>query len=591
MKTSSIRLVTTTILLFLLSTAASAQEWTWIMGKVDSLTEQTAYEAGCKRIFDYYQTRGLMSGALVKESALSHRPAEDVVYLGPLHAFSNRDWLAPHFPDSEDLPLRFHGKELSSSNTGIYLRSGDGRTVYYTGLSMTGFEFIFTKPTGSHDCTILVDGEVRFEGDYRGDDLILKSLPFMPTYPRVEDLSSLVQLDGAIETSPFYEEATSGELSQRSIDSIAELVRDQRVLFVGESHWNVGVNQVFHDVLENLLKGKRVRAVFFEFNYSFSGHWNHYVHLSDDAEALAFREGPLHNLVNTESQLACLELIRQWNLANSESQVDVGCIDMEWSHDAVVQNIIRPYMRHFDPEWEPGSMSRRPLMRTIEEIGKVLSILEEEEADGPYAFQTPGYMQSVLTNLKDTLAIEERPVDRQRGILRNLTEFHADLLTDGLIVFKGGGWHAVKHPQGDEGFWREAAFLHQEFEETRGKVKTLHIQGLGIGFDEVENLDLGRLLPHATNYRNFVQGFQRAVLTGRAERGEHYVIDASSLTTVDRLVMRSAYVKDRDALWLQRVDDEELAKSGARSDMHPLTRYDAVVYVLRSQLEPTRERR
>lgn len=267
---------------------------------------------------------------------------------------------------------------------------------------------------------------------------------------------------------------------------------------------------------------------------------------------------------------------------------------MEWNTSNVIQYIIKPYFKRvdrrfnmLDPFQVKGALGKQPRDR----LQKLLAQAREKGIKGEYPFLTLAYMETVVTNFWDTVDIEEFSVDRQEGINRNVTEFSKDLLGNGLAVFKGGGWHAVKHRLEGETFYRDAAYLNEVFAPTKGKVATIQINALGFSFAEIAGLDLPKRMSSATNYNDFVRDFQEALAGGRAVKDAHYLLERGGLNIFDRLVAKTGYRMGRDILRIESVDWDRLSAIHGKTVLENRARdYDAIVYVLRSGLEVMRPR-
>ena len=594
------KLLIATVCLVLLGTALPAREtdpaeWTWVLGRLDDEREDKKYQAFARRMHRGYQKREQLVGELVHEADLETLPASQVVFLGPLEAFEHREWMAPLLDDAQEHSFRVGEQTFGDERVGLFLRNVGQTRFIYTGTSLQGFKDIFATFTGRHACTITIDGRDRWEGEWRGETLELSTTPFLPLYPSAEEVAGLEDVPGSVESLAVYEtpnhEAFTADFGER----IERLIQGRDVLFVGESHWNVGVNGLFNGLLEFLLEERGVRAVFQEANYSYGAWYDHYVSLADDAEAEVFLREELHTLISNESQLVRLEILRAWNRENPDSRVRVASLDMEWGLDNVVRKVLAPYFKRLDPEFHvpnPHEVSDEVWNESVAQMERLLEEAEEAGTQGKYPFQTPDYYHSVLTNLADTLGINNFNVDRQRGILRNISEFNGELFDksagrDGLVMFKGGGFHAVKTKGLDPGFQREAAFLEHEFAPTKGKVATLMLQGLGVGFADIAPLDLNTRLGSATNYNNFVRDFQTELAAGFASEGDFYLLERGELSLADRVAVHAGYVSGRDILWIDSFDLETGVGGGGS---HRLDEYDGLVYVLRSQLERTRAR-
>ncbi len=568
--------------------------WTWVQGQLEDDAQQEEYTALANRIFSSYQSRNKMQGRLVLESELQDEPTDHVVYIGPLEAFQNTEWLSPPFESVEPGAVSLAGVEFKDPHTGIYYNDADGSRRLYTGLSFAGFKEIFTVPTGMYACTVTVRGQVAHEGDLEAGRLRLQTLDFLPPYPDLADVSELGSSAGAVTCSSVYADDAAGALSPDFAQRLDDLVENRSALFVGESHWNLGVDTLFREILEHLLSTQDVRSVFLEINFSFTGHYNHYVHIADDAEAQRFLEEELHPLVSARNVIELLELLRVWNQNHPAQQVSIATLDMEWGADLVIQRILEPYFRALDPDFKIADPYRSQPADWETNVARMRTLLAQAANDDmkrAYSFLTPQYLGEVLTSLVDTIALENFDVDRQRAIARNITVFNGDLFDEGLAVFKGGGYHAVKAQPSAGEVYRDAAFLQHVFEPTKGRVATIMLLGLRYGFANIADTDLSKMKHSATSYNRMVYGFQHALGAGGAHSDAIYLIAGAWLSAYDRLVVRAGYLLKQSALWIRAADPTELdATIPDEERVNRFADYDAFVYVLRSQLTRTRPR-
>lgn len=566
-------------------------EWTWVIGHYEDAEQQAAYEAEVADTFRYYQDAGEMLGRVVRESVLEAPPTEPVVFCGSIDAFENADWLAPLPLLNDGGALVIGGIELDDPQTGIFLRSFDKRRVLFSGLSFGGFKSIFTEPTAGTDgtgcdCTIVLGGSVLFEGNFGESGLELQHVPFLPRFPTIEELELALPSDSTIDAVGIYVDDLSSasqsvEFTSEFRAMISELIEDQSVLFVGESHWNRGVDRVFGGLLEELIQTTRVRVVFFEDSFSLSAHFDHYVHLTEETAARRFRTTELRGLIPSGDFQASLELLRRWNAQHPDVGVSLACVDLEFRPEVTVGRILEPYLRWYDSDFVIQSAYSPDYAR----IRALLDRIELGEFEREHPFLEVGFIRNALQNLEDTRTRESDPRGRARLNVRNITRFHAAMFDEGLAVFRMGAWHAERHTPEVDGYYREAAYLDQVFTPTQGRVKSLLLDGLGIRFDEVGDLDVsvnpGRIDPHG-----FVQGFQRDLRWGRASPQDAFMF-SPELSIYERLVARHCFLTGEQVLWVKSMEIGASKEDHSASDEpDPRTTFDSLVYVFRSQYVP-----
>ncbi len=586
------------LLLLCSSSAATAAEepgWTWIHGTLADETEQAEYMAFARKIFDFYQKQSAMKGRLVGESGLKALPKGRIIFLGPLSAFSHHDWFGLPMKIESDGKVVISGKAFADRRTGIFLRNRENTRIAFTGLSLAGFCDLFTVRTGTRACTVTSGRrEILIEGDFRTRGLQLDGEPLLDRYPSARDLEDLALPDGAITVKSVAAGSAPDGLAPEFRSWLSGFVKGQEVLFIGESHWNAGINSLFNRIVRELLAGGRLRAVFLEINYSFSGYYNHYISEASDEKAHLFLKSTLHPMVAWESVVDLLEVLRTWNRDHPGRQVRIACLDMEWYPEIVLDKIIVPYFRRVDSGFSLpafNTLRSKGWKEERDRIDSLLAAAREKGIKGGHPFLTPAYMERVMTSFWDMAAHDNSMGNRQRTIIRNVAEFSGDLLGDGLVLFKGGGYHAVKRRIDGEDFYREAAYLDQVHRSTRGKVKTLMLNGLAFSLEETVGVDLKERRPSATNYNHFVMDFQKELAAGSASADGYYLFDKGGLTLFESLAAKIGYQSNLDVYRIQSVDWPRLmALHGEDVRQSRVHDYDAFIYVLRSELEVPRPR-
>ncbi len=577
---------------FALASQEEDNAWVWALGELPNAGEQAEYVAFSKRIYDYYQNNGMLIGGCVGQAELKPFPSSRTVLIGPLPAFENKDWFGPDLEVTEKGGIRLAGMDFDSPNTGIFLRSEDELRVIYTGLSRPGWESIFKTPTGQKDCTITVGGLPRYEGDWVDGVLKLQTLEFKTRYPSEKELQELDGVEDVLKVSNVYEKPGGEVLSATFKKGLDDLVRDKRLLFVGENHWNIGVNQLFNRIAQHLLVHKTPSMVFLEFNFSFSAHCNHYVTLEDDGEAAIFLKERLHPLISAGTEIELLDILRRWNCEHPKKKVEVGSLDMEWGTGKTLEHVVAPFFAALEPSCSVAGIEQLGKERWCkEELVRLRARLAQASgAPATLPFLTPEFIGKVLTNLENTLNLGPNPmVARQEHIVRNIIDFHGERLEAGFTLFKGGGYHAQKNAPMENGVYRDAAYLHQIHASTKGRVASIYLHGMGYRFNKLIGIDIQTRISGATNYRNLVRGFQRGLFNGTAAMDGVYLLNSGTLLPLERLMARAGYDRKRDVLWLESYNSRKIKEKfglGVAEKGEPL--YDAEVFVMRSYLEPTR---
>jgi|GEM_PF-2972739 len=560
--------------------------WTWIRGVLEDADDEARYAQLARDMHAFYTERGMLTGPLVLEAELDARPAGGVVHIGPLAAFERTAWLVPPFEQVEDDAFTIGGRRFEAPRTGAFVQSEDGTHVVFTGLSLDGFADVFTIPTGREAFTATIDGARRFGGRYTEAGLELEVVPFLPVLPTADELASYAPHDGALDARV----CTDALLVER----VRALTAEARVLFVGETHWNVGVEAAFATAFEALLADGRVDALFLELPFACSAAFDHYVRIADDDAAALFFAFEVDPFVKHPSLERLLAAVRRHNVAHEDARVRVHCYDLEWFGHAPLNSLWRRMeVTHGSvTEALAGGEARE---RFIDRVREVLSASPEASAE--LSHLTPQFVDRVLTSCATTFGLPDDPTARtarrQEAIVRAITEFGAEHFDgDGLAVFKGGSYHAHTTPPADGQPWRDAAHLQHVFEPTRGRVRTLLVRGLGVRFDAISAIDdrVGDLprMTSADTYNDLVARFRRGRAGGYARARVAYLLEGRPPTAIESLLVRASARAESDRLWIDGVDAEGLRRAGGDVGEDPLQAFDAAVFVLRSELEFTR---
>lgn len=87
--------------------------------------------------------------------------------------------------------------------TGFYLESDNRLRKLYTGLSLEGFESIFTVPTGTDALTLAINGRIMWSGEYVDGSLKIERNLFRPAVPPMNSLRFDQKLLSAINAMPL----------------------------------------------------------------------------------------------------------------------------------------------------------------------------------------------------------------------------------------------------------------------------------------------------------------------------------------------------------------------------------------------------
>ncbi|MEM8712259.1 MAG: hypothetical protein AAGG01_15015 [Planctomycetota bacterium] len=557
-----------------------AEPWTWVFAEGDEEAEELA-----QRMFALYQERSILRGRLVGETQLTEIPSGRAVFIGPIRDFDRPTWFS-ELVRVEGGGASLAGVNLIEPETGFFVQSADEQRLLYSGLSGAGFRQIFSVPTGRAAATVTFEGRVTHEGRYSEGALALEPVAALRALPTAAELEAQVsELPNAVKALSFIPvhaaaKESSASLSAGFVQRLQRLTEERCVLFFGEQHWNAGVNGVFMDTLDWLLRERGVSTLFLETSYSHSAHFQRYVGLADDADAETFWAESLRPLVLTQSTRDLLDRVRVWNREHVEARVQVACLDAEFDFNRTIRDALGDYFRALDEKSVPGlpaSSSRSAVLEEVKRLRELMEALPVETE--PHPWLSTSFVRHSLVNLEESVRAQgksTRMADRQRSILRNITEFHgaafsAQALGKGLVVFKEGGAHAWKNERRDDGAFWEAEYLQHHFAPTRSRVATLGAVALGYRMDAVASVGPATHRQWATQYHGYVSDFQWALRAGLANEEGLYLLGRSALEDVEKVALQKARASAESALLLP--------------DGSAWSRFDAVIYVVGGAME------
>jgi len=379
----------------------------------------------------------------------------------------------------------------------------------------------------------------------------LKILP----YPSEDEVNKSFFSSEGFRVSPLQTDDINQEFS--NIDDLSwlqPLVKECRVVLVGESHYNQYIHHLRNRLVFALNTFDRYPSVMLERPYSLTPFMNYYAALPDK-ESREFEKANRELFLFT-ADVQFLQHVRRWNATHPKKRIDVGCYDIEHLASPTIRQILRPYFtgvkhaldangqkahqkvlaalstvtRIFENRHKYSSDDLKDAFRPIREV---LIVAKDENIVGRYPFLTADYIERVVQNLESTFAAytQDLHLHRQKAMIRNLTDsrFLGASFTSGNVLLHAGGSHTpthVPHSMGDN-FHREGSYLTYEFEPTKGKTFSLFLSGHAFSsLLDVEDVDIhayGQLKD--TDYGRYIVKIQQEAARGALVPGAAYVIE------------------------------------------------------------------
>jgi hypothetical protein len=121
------------------------------------------------------------------------------------------------------------------------------------------------------------------------------------------------------------------------------VAQNNKVVLIGETHYSKNIENIKNRIIFTLNNFDYFPLVVIEREYSVTPYLNHYINLKNDNDAKLFFKKELNTKLNTVEDSIFLEHIRNWNIKNPKKNIKLGCIDLEWSWDEVMENVLKPY--------------------------------------------------------------------------------------------------------------------------------------------------------------------------------------------------------------------------------------------------------
>jgi hypothetical protein len=574
----------------------------WIHGTLSNQKLQQSYMNGLGKIVDYYANNFDLDITLISEAEAIARKLDEsdstIVICGPVNGFKKLEiWNIPQFSQQPDA-IKIGELVLNKPNTGIYLQTPGKKLSIYTGLSLEGYNSIFTVPTGQYPLTVLVNGQKKWTGKYVNDKLQTEQETFRPAVPATNTIAVSNEILQLIEGESFNEKSDLSWLKSN--------MSGKKVLFIGETHWSVEVPQVRNRILFDLARELPVKGILLELPFSVSAFYQHYINLADDKAAHKFLSSTLNIMVSEEATMEFLEMLRIWNRENPSSQLSIGTIDMEWNSLARFKTVFAPIfseyakngaLENFYAAIQEGNNQK--LLNILHELYQKISpkgkVFKPEKYGGVSV--SAFWVKNLIKNYIDTMKISNGASfnqTRQQAIVRNITDpgIFGQWFKQGKVIIHGGAWHGMKTPpQNKKEAWLDAAYLEHVFPETKGQVCNLYIGVIGHSFARVRDVTFDKFIPVADLLKGLIQDFNFSLKDGSANINSFYSL-FNPLSAIDLAVTALGDKLGTNILRIKKVAWKKLEQSlpgvGKTSLGSRIKGYDHTLVILRGTIDKPR---
>jgi hypothetical protein len=421
-------------------------------------------------------------------------------------------------------------------------------------------------------------------------------------YPSEEEVDKSYFSSEGFRVSPLQTDDINQEFS--NIDDLSwlqPLVRECRVVLVGESHYNQHIHHLRNRLLFALNTIDRYPSVMLERPYSLTPFMNYCAALPEK-DAREFEKANGEFFLFT-ADLQFLQHVRRWNAKCPKRHIQVGCYDIEHFSSLPIQQVLRPYFARVKQALDVnGQEAHQDLPAALSAVDRifehrdkyssddlkdafgplrdVLIVAKDKNIVGRYPFLTADYVERVIENLESTFAAytQDMQQHRQKAMIRNLTDsrFLGASFKSGNVLLHAGGSHTpthVPHSMSDS-LHREGSYLTYEFEPTKGKTFSLFLSGFAFSsLLDVKDVDIdayGQL--KETDYGRFVTKIQQEAARGALVPDAAYVIEyveaqkakPPAMVAFEHRLLHIAYQYHSRPLALHHIPWASLSEQAAR---------------------------
>lgn len=319
-------------------------------------------------------------------------------------------------------------------------------------------------------------------------------------YPSIEQLSNckITSNDAPYDTIRISD--LKNDFSNLpDMEWLRPIAEKYKVIALGESHHLKFNSYILKRILFAANTYDYYPTLIEELPYSYTGYFNYFLSLEDDKIANAFRDSVLTKIYAPGIQT--IETIRNWNKQHKNKIITVGFSDLEHNLTVTIDRILSPYLRKVGSLAVPNVDKNGDFMDFyLDEAQGVIDQAKKQNLMGEFPFQTPDYMERVLSNLLESIKINYDPKNRNdftaryRRMVQIVTDdqFLGKQVSENKSFFYGGFEHfrTLADGSNQKAISTEGYFLAHSFEPTKGKVYSIFMNTKGISIeDSVQRID------------------------------------------------------------------------------------------------------
>lgn len=318
---------------------------------------------------------------------------------------------------------------------------------------------------------------------------------------------------------------------------LKQVAVNNKVVLIGETHYSKNIENIKNRIIFALNDFDYFPLVIIEREYSLTPYLNYFISLKSKSDAKSFFKNQLSAKLNTVEDSIFIEHIRNWNIKNPEKSIRLGCIDLEWSWDEVMENILMPYFiklngvdkSEIDKLFEIGLNQSDDFFTRISPLVKKA---EEQNLVGEYSFVNIEYVKNVIESISATFKAMSLSswweYFRQKEIVRRVTSqrYYGEFFKNQKVIMYGGGNHMKsKHYYGvDDNFISEGSYLNFDNESTKGQVYSIMLNGISFSLGEMKDINLNDCITQGAQYKRIMNRMQKAYKEGLLNPDENYFL-------------------------------------------------------------------
>lgn len=318
---------------------------------------------------------------------------------------------------------------------------------------------------------------------------------------------------------------------------LKQVVQNNKVVLIGETHYSKNIENIKNRIIFALNNFDYFPLVIIEREYSVTPYLNYYINLKNENYANSFFKKELSTKLNTVEDSIFIKHIRNWNIKYPEKNIKLGCIDLEWSWDEVMENVLMTYFLKLNnvDKSEIEEIFEIGLNQSDEFFAKIEPLIkkaEEQSLVGEYPFVNIEYIKNVIESISITFKAMSLSswweYFRQKEIVKRITDkrYFGEYFENQKVIMYGGGNHMKSnHYYGDgDNFISEGSFLNFENESTKGKVYSIMLNGMSFSLGKMKDVNLDSCITQGTQYRKIISRMQKTYKEGLLNSNENYFL-------------------------------------------------------------------